>query len=352
MNSNKISYQGKKVYVGIDVHLKTYSITARCDGAIAHRVTMEASPIGLVTYLKRSFAGAKSIFSVYEAGFSGFALHRVLVDNEIHNIVINPASVEVAANDKVKTDRRDSKKMAEQLEFGRLTPVFVPDKAQELRRQLTRTREQIADTRGRVAQQIKSRLHYFGLIAHNAPNKPLSNCTLKEIQNMALPIELSDALNLLIAQWRFLTLQLLEVRRKFREQSKKDEKLETTYRSVPGIGSIGARVLSNELGDISTRFDNERELFKFTGLTPSEFSTGESIRRGHITRQGSPRIRTILVEAAWFAIKKDAALKMTFERIAFKRGKKRAIIAIARKLIGRIRACFRQEVTYQLGVCM
>ncbi|MGK5085017.1 hypothetical protein WDW37_17145 [Bdellovibrionota bacterium FG-1] len=66
----------------------------------------------------------------------------------------------------------------------------------------------------------------------------------------------------------------------------------------------------------------------------------------------STRIRKILVEASWFAIKKDDALKAIFERIAVKRGKKRAIIAIARKLIGRIRACFRQEVTYQLGVCM
>ncbi len=55
MSTNKISYQGKKVYVGIDVHLKTYSVTARCEGAVVHRVTMEANPTGLVTYLKRSY---------------------------------------------------------------------------------------------------------------------------------------------------------------------------------------------------------------------------------------------------------------------------------------------------------
>ncbi|MGK5086606.1 IS110 family transposase [Bdellovibrionota bacterium FG-2] len=351
MSAKKISYKGKKVYVGIDVHLKTYSITVRCDGEIVHRVTMEASPTGVVTFLKRSFGDAERIYIVYEAGFSGFVLHRALVEGGIHNIVVNAASVEVAANDRVKTDRRDSKKLAEQLEVGRLNPVFVPDRAQELRRQLTRTREQVVETRGRVARQIKSKLHYFGLITCNTPKRILSNRILKEIQNMKLPEELADSLNLLIEQWRFLTLQLVELRKKFKEQSKKDLRLESVYRSVPGIGAVGARILSNEMGDLAKRFNNERELFKFTGLTPSEFSSGESVRRGHITHQGPPRIRHILIEA-WFAIGKDPALKAMFEKIAGRRGRKIAIIAIARKLIGRIRACFRQEVTYQLGVCM
>src|ERR1017187_10935998 len=69
--------------------------------------------------LRRCFPGA-IIHSVYEAGFSGFALHRVLVQNGVENIVVNPASIEVAANDKVKTDRRDSRKLAEQLFARRL----------------------------------------------------------------------------------------------------------------------------------------------------------------------------------------------------------------------------------------
>ncbi|MGK5087641.1 transposase [Bdellovibrionota bacterium FG-2] len=181
MSAKKISYKGKKVYVGIAVHLKTYSITVRCDGEIAYRVTMEANPTGVVTFLKRSFGDAKSIFSVYEAGFSGFVLHRTLVEGGIHNIVINAASVEVAANDKVKTDRRDSKKLAEQLEAGRLRCIFVPDRAQELRRQLTRTREQIVESRGRVARQIKSKLYYFGLLTCNTPKRTLCNRRLKEI---------------------------------------------------------------------------------------------------------------------------------------------------------------------------
>ena len=351
MSAKKFSYQGKKVYVGIDVHKKTYAVTARCEGMIVKRDTLQASPQGLVDYLRRYFAGAQ-IFSVYEAGFSGFGLHRILIQGGITNIVINAASIEVAANDKVKTDRRDSKKLSEQLEFGRLRGVFVPDPVQELRRQVSRTRGQVVSTRARVAQQIKSKLHYFGLIPPTAPNKPLSNRILKEIEKLDLSEELSVSLRFLIAQWRFLTLQLVDLRKRLQEQAKADDSLEKVYRSVPGIGLIGSRVLANELGDPSKRFNNERELFKYTGLTPTEFSSGENVTRGHISKQGSARIRHVLIEAAWWAVEADQALKEAFDRIARTRGKKRAIVAIARKLIGRIRACFRAGTVYQLGVCM
>jgi transposase len=132
-----------------------------------------------------------------------------------------------------------------------------------------------------------------------------------------------------------------------KKQAAKD-KNEPTYRSVPGIGDVSSRELSNELGDMS-QFHNERAIFKHTGLTPREFSSGEKTRQGHISGQGSSRLRWILTEASWIAIEKDPALRETFNRIALKRGKKRAIVAIARKLIGRIRACFRKGVSYELN---
>ena len=105
--------------------------------------------------------------------------------------------------------------------------------------------------------------------------------------------------------------------------------------------------MSNELGDMS-QFPNERALFSFTGLTPGEYSTGEKIHRGHISRQGSSRIRGVLVEAAWRAIREDAGLRLDYERIKARRGAKRAIVAIARKLVGRARAVFKAGGKYQI----
>src|SRR4029434_10114103 len=93
----------------------------------------------------------------------------------------------------------------------------------------------------------------------------------------------------------------------------------------------------------------EEHLSKFLWSSTSEYSSGASVRRGHISRQGSSRVRHLLVETAWRALPRDAVLKEIFDRIAATRGKKRAIVAIARRLTGRIRACFRQGTTYAMG---
>jgi len=153
---------------------------------------------------------------------------------------------------------------------------------------------------------------------------------------------------MLAEQWRFVTRQLIEMRRLLREQATAQAAIDKVYRSVPGIGEVVARTLATELGDM-TRFANERALFSYTGLTPSEYSSGASVRRGHISHQGSSRVRHLLVETAWRALPYDAVLQTMFERIAATRGKKRAIVAIARRLIGRIRACFRQGTMYAVG---
>lgn len=87
------------------------------------------------------------LMSVYEAGFCGFGLHRTLVQAGVQNIMINPASLEVAAKDKVKTDKRDSKKLVLQLSTGRLSGIHIPTEKEEQARLITRTREQIVEDR-------------------------------------------------------------------------------------------------------------------------------------------------------------------------------------------------------------
>jgi transposase len=346
MTDQRISYCGRIVYLGIDVHKETYTVTCVCNKQIVKTATVPADPAALAASLPRWFPGA-TLYSVYEAGFSAFVLHRVLTKAGITNIIVNPASVAVAANDKVKTDRRDSKKLAIDLADGRLRGIYVPTEAEELARLLPRTRAQLVAHRATITRQIKAKLHQFGLITP-ASRRLMSSRYLREIAAWELPTELRVSLTLLADQWRFATRQLLEVRRLLREQARAQVALETVYRSVPGVGEVVARTLATELGDM-TRFVNERALFSYTGLTPSEYSSGTSIRRGHISRQGVSRLRHVLVETAWRALPRDPILQAMFERIAATRGKQRAIVAIARRLIGRIRACFRHGTTYAVG---
>ena len=171
---------------------------------------------------------------------------------------------------------------------------------------------------------------------------------VREMAAWSLPPELQARLTLLAEQWRFATRQLLERRRRLRRQAQAQEQIEKVYRSVPGIGAVVARTLATELGDMS-RLTNERALFSDTGLTPSEYASGASMRRGHSSRQGVSRLRHVLVETAWRALPGDPMLHALFERIAATRGKQRAMVAMARRLIGRIRACCRHGTTYAVG---
>jgi len=250
----------------------------------------------------------------------------------------------VAANDKGKTDRRDAKRLAIDLADGRLRGLYVRTAAEALARLLPRTRAQIVEHRATLARQMKAKLHQFGLIAPSS-RRLMRHRYLRESAAWSLPLELGVSLTLLAEQWRFATRQLIEIRRLLREQAAAQAELEKVYRSVPGIGAVVARTLATELGD-RTRFAKERALFSYTGLTPSEYSSGPSVRRGHMSRQGSGRVRHLLIETAWRALPRDKVLQEIFDRIAATRGKKRAIVAIARRLTGRIRACFRQGTTY------
>ncbi len=122
----KHDYTGKTVFVGIDVHKKTYSVAAVVDGVLVKRDGMSASPQRLLAYLNKFFQGAV-IKSAYEAGFSGFGLHRILRENGIDNIVVHAASIEVSSRDRVKTDKRDAIKIAMQLSAGRLECIHSVD---------------------------------------------------------------------------------------------------------------------------------------------------------------------------------------------------------------------------------
>ncbi len=136
------SYLSEDVFVGIDVHKKTYYVVARVNQETVKKWTAPASPPKLVEQLQKFFSGAR-IHTAYEAGFSGYTLHRHLVSAGIDNIVVHAAGVEVAVNNRVKTDKRDATKLATLLEAKRLKGIRIPSEQEENQRLLTRTREQL-----------------------------------------------------------------------------------------------------------------------------------------------------------------------------------------------------------------
>lgn len=339
------NYNGKKVYLGIDVHKKHYSVTAICEGQIVKKDKLPAQPEGLITYLRRCFSGA-IIESAYEAGFCGFHLHRHLEIHGIKNHVIHAAGMEIAVGDKVKTDKRDSLKLGIQLSVGRLEGIFVPTKERENFRTITRLRDTFLKQRVRFGCQLKSLLFLQGMIPHDHTQK-VSAKWIKSVLDRDMSPDVQYAVNQYANAWLHMTAKIKEIDKRLMRQAAQDEGLEKIYRSAPGVGPLSARILANELGDMS-QFSNERKLFSFVGVTPSEYSSGEHVRQGHISRQGRSILRRVLVQSAWVAIRRDYALLQIFERIAQKSGSKKAIVAVARHLIGHIRSCFRTGQLYKI----
>lgn len=341
-----IDYTGKTIYLGIDVHKATYSITCICDGVIVKRDKIEAVPEVLVNYCRRHFNGAH-IKSAYEAGFSGFYLHRYLIDRGIENIVVHAASIEVSSRDKVKTDKRDSLKIASHLSKNSLRAIFVPSKEREDKRNLLRLREALVKQKTRVSCQIKSLLEYHGLLPHNK-NARIGKRWLNGLLEMGnLTENLRFCITEYVQTWNSFHEQMKKIEKRIENEMVSEGVLKAIYCSVPGIGKTAANILINELGD-TLHFSNEEKLFSHVGLTPREYSSGEHKRQGCISRQGKPILRRILVQAAWKAIKVDQSLWLPFEKIASRAKKKKAIVAIARILLGRIRSCIKRRTLYVL----
>lgn len=346
----KYHYTGKRICIGMDVHKKTYACVSICDGEIIKKDTMPADSANLIAYIQNNFTHGK-IETAYEAGFSGFHLHRELIKAGIKNMVVNPGSIEVAVRDRVKTDKRDAKKIAEQLVANRLHCIYIPTPEQEAKRSVSRLRNNIVKLRHQVGQKFKALLFTQGLI-HGEDDTIISkkwfNKKLMEIKKLNYPEGFYYTLEHYANTWIRFTEDLKKIKKDMLAmQSEEERKLLSIYQSAPGIGELTALKLKDELGNMS-QFSNEKQLFNYLGFTPTEYSSGEHIRQGHISRQSRSVLRHIFVESAWIAVRKDRGLMEIYERIAKTRGGKRAIVGVARRLAGRLRTCVRLNIPYEI----
>ncbi|MEM9452525.1 MAG: transposase, partial [Cyanobacteria bacterium P01_E01_bin.6] len=133
------------------------------EGELLKKWRTPAVPEQLASQLKRYFPGA-NLKTVYEAGFSGFVLHRELESAGIESIVVNASSIETTVHNRVKTDKRDAFKLATQLAAGRLKGIRVPSREQEAKRLVTRTRQQLVEERTAVKNKLRMKCHQWRLL--------------------------------------------------------------------------------------------------------------------------------------------------------------------------------------------
>jgi transposase len=342
----------KKVFCGIDVHEKSWTVCMFCDGEVLEKKQILAKYEELKSLLK-FYSSAREIEFVYEAGYSGFWLYRKL-SGDGYKCMVTPPNLIPKSGSKVKTDKRDATQLASYLSAGLLKRVTVPPPEIESDRRLIRRRSQLVKKRNRSQNQIRSFLHLHGIRKPLAIKTHWSNAYLCWLESLEFTFD-SDKFTLmqLLKNYHRIREDFIEINQYLRQlsQSKKYIEWYTRLTSLKGIGLITAMTFILEVFDFN-RFVNAKHFSSYLGFTPSQHSSGDQVHLGHITRQGNSHLRRILVESAWTVIKHDPHLREKYHRIR-NRGTngKKAIVAVARSLAVRLRRCILDEIDYVIGVC-
>jgi len=253
-----------------------------------------------VAKLVRKLAGKYGRLTFcYEAGPTGYGLYRQIKSLGQECMVVAPSLIPKKPGERVKTNRRDAVSLVKQLRGGDLTAVWVPDPRHEAMRDLTRAREVAVEDLRCKRQQVSAFLLRQGL------HYPGERTWTKAHRNWLMSQKLEYAEHRIAFEEMLLAMRQAQERIERLEQAIRVAvpdwslaEVVTALMAMRGIDFISATAFLAEIGDLS-RFPTPRELMGYLGLVPSEASTGDTIKRGPITKAGNRRARRILVECSW-----------------------------------------------------
>jgi len=352
MKMKQAILKSKEIFVGLEDSKTTWKLCVRSNNMEVDITSMRADYAVLQAYFENRFPGCK-IHVIYEAGFKGFGLYDKLISDGIDCKVIPPHLVTEAKVNRVKTDKRDARRLAKVLEHDDCDSYCnVPDKERREDRQVSRTMSGIK----KDIKVYRNRIHGFLKFHGIAVPEKKSRWGKKDFQNLrklSLSESLTLSLEMLLKTLEFLWDTEKQLMGKMMAFLKKERYASTIkiFQSMPGIGHLTAVRLVLEWGENLARFHSGKAIAAFIGLTGRENSTGEKVDRGGLTRLGNRLVRCWFVESAWMAIKKDRALLDKFMRVWSSSGKRKvAIVAVARMMAVRLRACVLSNTPYKLGV--
>lgn len=360
-------------FVGLDVHKSSITVAVAKEGREAAESlgTIVNSPEAIAKLVRRLGPVKKMLFC-YEAGPCGYGIYRQLTSMGTDCMVVAPSLVPQQPGDRVKTDKRDAKKLARLLRSGELTAVWVPDEKEEALRDLVRAREDAQEDVLRKRNQISKLL----LRLDKKPPKG-SPWTLKYRQWLH-SLEFNQAAQGMVLKEYIHALEEAEamvnrLEKEIAEQVKESAQYPVieALQALRGVSLITSATVIAETFDLC-RFGSAKQLMSFVGLVSSESSSGDNRYQGRITKSGNAHIRRVVVESAWHYLhlprigealrkrqegqpeqvkaiswKAQHRLNLKFRRLTG-RGKTRqkVVVAVARELLGFMWA-IAQEIKHQ-----
>ncbi|MCA9032855.1 MAG: IS110 family transposase [Planctomycetaceae bacterium] len=329
-------------YVGVDVHKDSMVMAvAETGNAPAERLMrLEWSESQLLKELRR-LGPLKSLKVCYEAGPTGYGLQRFLKSHGVDCVVIAPSLVPQALGSRVKTDRRDARKLAHFLRSGDLVPIWIPDEQTEALRDLVRVRDAARLAERRVKQQLlKFLLRHGRRFTEGKSNWTKTHWNWvrrQKFDHEAQRLALAD----IIRTVDEATARIGRVDRDI-SQCLSDWHLAPLVKNLQafrGIRELTAVALAAEIGDF-TRFAKASKFMAFVGLIPSESSSGESRRQGRLTKTGNRHVRRLLIEAAWNYCNAPASSSVALLKRC--EGVPDDVVKITQKALRRLRSKSRQ----------
>jgi len=348
-------------YLGLDAHKVTIEVAIFGEHGPCEEHGQIRNEPGSVGKLIRRLSGPDTrLVAAYEAGPTGYALHRQLTALGVDCMVVAPSLIPTRPGDRVKTDRRDSEKLGRLLRSGDLTAVWVPDEVHEALRNLVRAR---ADAQVDLVR-AKHRLSKF-LLRQGAAAPAGVHAWSARWESWLNVVAFRHRPDQFVFEDYRATVRSAEHRVKrleaeLREVAKdsRHAPLIAALQAIRGVAFLSAVTIVAEVGD-PRRFPTARHFMAYAGLVPTEHSSGASRHRGHITKTGNALLRHVLgesahhcwrpprvsyalrarqrdlspavVEAAWNA---QQRLHLRYRHLSARLGRPKAITAVARELAG------------------
>lgn len=323
--------------IGLDVH--KHSVYAGVVDDKNNRIdekNME-NDIGILTEFLNIY---REEDMVIESSTSGKYLAKVLLNLGYRIHLIDPRKIPGMPKNTKKTDREDAFRLAELFRLNALTEIYIPSEEIEDIRSLVYYRRSLGREMTKKKNKISSLLTAYGIIIHATDT--FGKRGLREIENNYGKLNKSDKIILrsLLSDIAGIRNREMEIEKEIADISSDNENIKLLM-TIPGISFYTAAGIYSVIGDIN-RFARKDKLASYSGLVPSEYSSGERIVKGHITKQGPSILRFFLVESAHIAIKYTKKFKIKYNKIVKRLGKKRSIVAVARMLIETIYAMLKE----------